>query len=155
MNKFAGDNRFGSIYLNFGRDPVSRPPKFFNSRDADAFGDVLDFSNEGNYLSNDTTNRDSTYETYRGGFNKSTYSGTGSGTVWWIKTPGSKKGRQKTDLYLFTRTDTVEMLPSESVLNRPYIECATCHDPHSLNPTFLRLPGGNSRSQICLTCHNK
>lgn len=152
MNKFAGDNRFGSIYLNFG-DPF-KPPKFFNSRDADAFGDVLDFSNEGNFLSNDPVNRDSTYETYRGGFNKSTYSGTGSGTVWWIKTPGSKKGRQKTDLYLFTRTDTVEDA-SESVLNRPYIECATCHDPHSLNPTFLRLPGGNSRSQICLTCHNK
>jgi predicted CXXCH cytochrome family protein len=154
MNKFAGDNRFGSIYLNFGRD--TRPPKFFNSRDADAFGDVLSLSNEGNYLSNDIINRDSTYESYRGGFNKSTYSGTGSGTVWWVKTPGSKTGRQKTDLYLFTRTDSVaDALPSESVLNRPYIECATCHDPHSINPTFLRVPGGNARSQICLTCHNK
>lgn len=154
MNKFASDNRFGSIYLNFGRD--TRPPKFFNSRDADAFGDVLSFSDEGSYLSNDPINRDSTYETYRGGFNKSTFSGTGSGTVWWIKTPGSKKGRQKTDLYLFTRTDTVEdALPSESVLNRPYIECATCHDPHSVNQTFLRLPGGNANSQICLSCHNK
>ncbi|MGB8077733.1 MAG: FecR domain-containing protein [Gallionella sp.] len=141
MNKFAALSRFGVIYRNFGRD---------------AFGDVLSFSNEGNFLSDDPVNPDSTYETYRGGFNKSTYSGSGSGTVWWIKTPGSKKGRQKTDLYLFTRTDTIEdALPSESVLNRPYIECATCHDPHSVNPTFLRLPGGNANSQICLSCHNK
>jgi predicted CXXCH cytochrome family protein len=157
MNKFASRNRFSSIYLNFGRDASpTRPPKHINLRDADAFGDVLSFSNEGNYLSNDITNSGSTYESYRGGFNKSTYSGTGSGTVWWVKTPGSKTGRQKTDLYLFTRTDSVEdALPSESVLNRPYIECATCHDPHSINPTFLRVPGGNARSQICLTCHNK
>jgi predicted CXXCH cytochrome family protein len=157
MNKFVSKNRFSSIYLNYGRDASpSGPPKHINRRDVEAFGDVLSFSNEGSYLSNDITNSGSTYESYRGGFNKSTYSGSGSGTVWWVKTPGSKTGRQKTDLYLFTRTDSVEdALPSESVLNRPYIECATCHDPHSINPTFLRVPGGNARSQICLTCHNK
>jgi predicted CXXCH cytochrome family protein len=33
--------------------------------------------------------------------------------------------------------------------------CQSCHDPHSANTTFLRIPGGNARSQICLTCHNK
>ncbi|MGA7750760.1 MAG: FecR domain-containing protein [Gallionella sp.] len=139
MNKFATNSRFGSIYLNFGPTAIS-PNQVYR----DTFGDVLTFSNEGSF--------DST----KGGFNKSTYSGTGSGTVWWIKTPGSKKGRQKTDLYLFTRTDTIEdAMPDESVLNRPYVECATCHDPHSVNPTFLRMPGGNARSQICLACHNK
>ena len=145
MNKFATGNqfnsKFNSIYLNSGR--AFKPDNFLNKRDADAFGDYLTFSKEGDF--------DST----RGGFNKSTYSGTGSATVWWVKTAGSKKGRQKTDLYLFTRTDTVESLPGESILNRPYVECATCHDPHSTNSTFLRMPGGNARSQICLTCHNK
>lgn len=135
FNRFATGNKFS---------PFPSRKKFFNSRDIDAFADVRTFSNEGNF--------DST----KGGFNKSTYSGTGSGTVWWVKTPGSqKKGRQKTDLYLFTRTDTIDSLPSESILNRPYVECATCHDPHSTNSTFLRIPGGNARSQICLTCHNK
>ena len=137
FNRFATGNKFSNIYPGF------KPVKFFNSRDNDAFADVLPFSNEGDFAST------------KGGFNKSTYSGTGSGTVWWVKSPGSKKGRQKTDLYLYTRTDTIDSLPDESVLNRPYVECATCHDPHSTNSTFLRMPGGNARSQICLTCHNK
>lgn len=33
------------------------------------------------------------------------------------------------------------------------VECASCHDPHSGNQTFLR--ASNSSSQVCLTCHNK
>ena len=139
MNKFSTSNKFINIYSG----PSFKPLNLFKNRDVEAFSDVLTFSNEGNF--------DST----KGGFNKSTYSGTGSGTVWWVKSPGSKKGRQKTDLYLFTRTDTIDSLPGESILNRPYVECATCHDPHSTNPTFLRMPGGNARSQICLACHNK
>lgn len=145
MNKFADPNRFGAAYSML--KPIrlfnSRDVDAFNSRDIDAFNDILTFSNEGDF--------DST----KGGFNKSTYSGNGSGTVWWVKSPNSKIGRQKTDLYLFTRTDTIDSIPSESTLNRPYVECATCHDPHSVNPTFLRLPNGNARSQICLACHNK
>ena len=140
-NRFATGNKFSPFSQYLG--PRS-PNKYFNRRDMDAFTDVLPFSNEGNF--------DST----KGGFNKSTYSGTGSGTVWWVKTPSSQKnGRMKTDLYLFTRTDMIDSIPSESVLNRPYVECATCHDPHSSNTTFLRVPGGNARSQICLACHNK
>jgi predicted CXXCH cytochrome family protein len=115
----------------------------FKSNDIAASHDIGSFSNEGKF------------DSLKGGFNKSTYSGTGNGTVWWIETANSKMGRQKTDLYLFTRTDKVDSIPSESTLNQPYVECATCHDPHSTNPTFLRLPGGNARSQVCLTCHNK
>jgi len=134
MNQFAGPNKFNGFMFK----------KFFNTNDRDAFNDILTLSNEGDFKS-----------TTRGGFNKSTYSGTGSGTVWWVKSPNSKIGRQKTDLYLFTRTDTIDSTPDESTLNRPYVECATCHDPHSTNPTFLRLPNGNARSQICLACHNK
>jgi predicted CXXCH cytochrome family protein len=149
MNSFTGNNRFSGIFREPGQPAVptangARDRRVFDSNAIAAFSDVLTFSNEGSF---DTT---------KGGFNKSTYSGTGSGTVWWVKSSNSKKGRQKTDLYLFTRADTIEdAIPGESVLDRPYVECATCHDPHSTNPTFLRLPGGNERSQICLTCHNK
>lgn len=120
---------------------------FFNRRGLVSDNDIAAFSDVGSFSKEGTFNKQ--------GFNKSTYSGTGNGTVWWIETPGSKKGRQKSDLYLFTRTDTIDSIPGESVINQPYVECATCHDTHSTNPTFLRLPGGNARSQICLTCHNK
>jgi predicted CXXCH cytochrome family protein len=140
MSRFARPSRFESIFIN----KKFRSGKVFSQSDRDAFGDVLTFSKEGYY---DSPNR--------GGFNKSTYSGTGSGTVWWVKTAGSKIGRQKTDLYLFSRLDKIDSIPEESSLYRPYVECATCHDPHSTNSTFLRMPGGNARSQICLTCHNK
>jgi len=141
-NTFAGGNKFiaGSFITS---KSLFRQSNFYNKNDEAAMNDFLTLSNEGNFNS------------IKGGFNKSTYSGTGSGTVWWVKSPNSKIGRQKTDLYLFTRTDKIDSLPDESLLNRPYVECATCHDPHSTNPTFLRMPGGNARSQICLACHNK
>jgi hypothetical protein len=58
-------------------------------------------------------------------------------------------GYQATDFPLYTRTDGT--LGS----GEPMVECGTCHDPHSDNTTFLRLPGGNVGSQVCLTCHAK
>jgi len=134
-------NKFTSLDGN--KFLYSKRRGFFKRNDRAAFNDIGDFSKAGNFDSS------------KGGFNKSTYSGSGNGTVWWVEPPNSKNGRQKTDFYLFTRTDKTDSLPSESVINQPYVECATCHDPHSGNPTFLRLPGGNARSQICLTCHNK
>ena len=140
----AGFNEFtnvGNKFTFFSRRESDFKGGIYSNSDKAAFKDIGTFSKEGAF------NRE--------GFNKSTYSGTGTGTVWWIETPNSKKGRQKTDLYLFTRTDTIDSIPSESTLNQPYVECATCHDPHSANSTFLRLPGGNARSQVCLTCHNK
>lgn len=139
-NQLAEFNKFSSIGNKF---TFLTRQGIVNRGAIAAFNDVGTFSSEGNFNS------------VKGGFNKSTYSGTGNGTVWWIETPNSKNGRQKTDLYLFTRTDKIDSIPSESILNQPYVECATCHDPHSTNPTFLRLPGGNARSQVCLTCHNK
>jgi predicted CXXCH cytochrome family protein len=35
----------------------------------------------------------------------------------------------------------------------PFVECASCHDPHSTNQTFLRI--ANTGSAVCLACHNK
>jgi predicted CXXCH cytochrome family protein len=68
-------------------------------------------------------------------------------TAWYVDT--GTAGYQGTDFPLYTRTDGPVATP------QPYVECGTCHDPHSANSTFLRLPGGNTGSQVCLTCHAK
>jgi predicted CXXCH cytochrome family protein len=82
-------------------------------------------------------------------FRSTSYSGTGTSTVWWIDT--GEKGRQKTDLILFTRNET----SNDLTISRPYVECASCHDPHRISsPTFLRVPN-TVGSALCLTCHSK
>lgn len=75
-----------------------------------------------------------------------------SKSVWWVDTGGT--GRQKTDMLLYTRTGATA-LGSGSTLSgdQPFVECASCHDPHSNNPTFLRIP--NTTSAVCLACHTK
>jgi predicted CXXCH cytochrome family protein len=73
--------------------------------------------------------------------------GGGPQSFWYIDT--GTAGYQATDFPLYTRTD------GPVATAQPYVECATCHDPHSSNSTFLRLPGGNKGSQVCLTCHAK
>lgn len=78
--------------------------------------------------------------------------------VWWVDTGGS--GQQKTDMPLYTRTDAAG---ATSGVVQPFVECATCHDPHTNNGTFLRAPAvvngngsnGNGGSQVCLACHKK
>jgi hypothetical protein len=85
--------------------------------------------------------------------------------VFWVDTetsftgvPGGKgnQTRNKTDLMLYTRPLTVG-----GVMNQPFVECATCHDPHSSNVTFLRVPNNTQSglvqvgSALCLTCHSK
>lgn len=37
--------------------------------------------------------------------------------------------------------------------NSNKVECATCHNPHTKNATFLRID--NAASGLCITCHNK
>lgn len=68
--------------------------------------------------------------------------------LWYVDT--GVAGYQSTDFPLYSRTDV-----TGSALLQPTVECGTCHDPHSGNPTFLRLSGGNQGSQVCLTCHAK
>jgi predicted CXXCH cytochrome family protein len=58
-------------------------------------------------------------------------------------------GYQANDFPLYTRNDG-NALPG----GEPMVECGTCHDPHSSNEIFLRLPS-NEGSQVCLTCHAK
>lgn len=58
-------------------------------------------------------------------------------------------GRQKTDLILYTRTEA-----TVGNVAQPFVECATCHDPHtSTTATFLRV--SNTSSALCLACHVK
>ena len=64
--------------------------------------------------------------------------------VWWLETGAS--GRQKDDVQLYTRREP----PGDEPL--PYVECASCHDPHGSNIQLLRLE--NSGSRLCRTCHN-
>lgn len=55
--------------------------------------------------------------------------------------------RQKTDMWLYTRTDV-------GLTNTAFVECASCHDPHAVeNGTFLRIR--NDHSSVCLACHIK
>ncbi|MEQ1519421.1 MAG: cytochrome c3 family protein [Usitatibacteraceae bacterium] len=67
---------------------------------------------------------------------------------------GLAGSRQKTDMALYTRGPGaggggyVGQTEPE-----PFVECASCHDPHSANPTFLRI--ANTGSAVCLACHVK
>jgi len=62
--------------------------------------------------------------------------------------------RNKSDLMLYTRAVT-------GGGDEPFVECATCHDPHSSNVTFLRVPNNAASnpivtgSALCLSCHEK
>lgn len=77
-------------------------------------------------------------------------SGTiGGATAFWVDTGGA--GRQKTDMILYNRA-----FPANGTLlagTYPSVECASCHDPHTANTTFLRI--ANTGSAVCLACHNK
>lgn len=81
-------------------------------------------------------------------------------SVWWVDTSvGTAGSREKTDMQLYTRTDVTSVNKDGSgntmTLSgaQPYVECASCHDPHTENTTFLRIP--NTASAVCLACHTK
>lgn len=67
--------------------------------------------------------------------------------VWWVSKEGITARRSRNDLPLYPRA---EGEGSETI---PYIECSSCHDPHTSNDLFLRV--NNHGSDLCLTCHNK
>lgn len=77
----------------------------------------------------------------------------GSTRVWWVDTEAVPNStRQKTDMALYTRAATSGY--TGQTLPEPFVECASCHDPHSnANSTFLRV--SNAGSAVCLACHIK
>jgi predicted CXXCH cytochrome family protein len=75
---------------------------------------------------------------------------------WWVDTDnvsvagqghrGQSRLREKSDVILFARVGEYEAEPV------PYVECATCHDPHQCETkSFLRID--NVGSALCLSCH--
>lgn len=78
----------------------------------------------------------------------------GSNQTFWVERLGSLTTRNKADIALYTRGTGV----GASTNSTPWVECASCHDPHNASTatqqvSFLR--DTNAGSQICLTCHNK
>ena len=72
-------------------------------------------------------------------------------TVWWVDTAAGTGGtREKTDMALYTR---VGSQVGADAGGEPFVECASCHDPHTTNTTFLRIE--NTGSAVCLACHVK
>lgn len=72
--------------------------------------------------------------------------------VWWVDTAIGTTGRDKTDMQLYARTDVVVGAVTLSG-TQPFVECASCHDPHTDKPLFLRIE--NTGSAVCLACHIK
>ncbi|HEX5804031.1 MAG TPA: cytochrome c3 family protein, partial [Azospira sp.] len=68
-------------------------------------------------------------------------------TVWWVSTTGNLAVRSRSDLPLYVRED---LATGGEV---PFIECGSCHDPHSNNRLFLRVT--DQGSKLCLACHDK
>jgi predicted CXXCH cytochrome family protein len=78
--------------------------------------------------------------------------------VWWVDTEASPNStRQKTDMQLYSRAGLTFVNSGGGSLGatdfQPFVECASCHDPHSTNTTFLRIE--NTASAVCLACHDK
>lgn len=67
-------------------------------------------------------------------------------TEWWVDAESLPNGRRdKSDVILYTRADAGR--------ETPYIECASCHDPHAPKARmFLRM--SNAGSRLCQTCHS-
>lgn len=84
-------------------------------------------------------------------FNAPSTGTIGGHTAWWVDTGGA--GRQKTDMILYARLGSVGGSDTTNGWYQPFVECASCHDPHSENTTFLRI--ANTNSAVCLACHNK
>lgn len=66
--------------------------------------------------------------------------------VFWVSTNSNSLRRAKNDLPLYARRD---LGVGEDV---PFVECTSCHDPHTSNRQFLRVVS-NDRSEICVICH--
>jgi len=75
--------------------------------------------------------------------------------VWYVETGIDATGRDKADLPLYTRkVATWNNSGAATNANEPFVECASCHDPHqSDTATFLRI--SNDGSAVCLACHTK
>ena len=82
------------------------------------------------------------------------YASLNNNSVWWVDTGVVGNGRQKSDMQLYTRTGATALGSGATLAGaQAYVECASCHDPHTETQTFLRI--ANTGSAVCLACHIK
>lgn len=67
--------------------------------------------------------------------------------IWWASMFDNGQ-RTKNDLPLYPRHESAG---AGSPI--PYVECTSCHDPHTTQTVFLRI--ANDQSKLCGTCHVK
>lgn len=84
---------------------------------------------------------DSTYKGFRPVFEATVE----NRKIYWTSTNDNSVRRGKGDLPLYARRD--------AGVDIPFVECTSCHDPHSTNELFLRV--SNVNNKLCLTCHDK
>ncbi len=77
---------------------------------------------------------------------------------WYVETTNDlSDGRDRADMILYTRTDPDLIGGGTITGTQPYVECASCHDPHVVavgsQVSFLRI--SNEGSALCLACHDK
>lgn len=82
----------------------------------------------------------------------------GGRRVWWASTVNSAQ-RSKSDLPLYPRHNPNAPAPSPDTPvamqdQIPFVECTSCHDPHTTRDVFLRRTNTGSGS-LCMTCHAK
>lgn len=101
-------------------------------------------------------------------FNAATLTTINSKSIWYVSVPATNANsniankvngvqispvagvRNKTDMALYSRSEA----GIDSAREQPFVECASCHDPHQANTaTFLRID--NTGSAVCLACHVK
>lgn len=87
------------------------------------------------------------YVKFDEGFRQASRSLIDDRPVWWVSKTGQAAQRGRLDVPLYVRID------SEDQTEIPFVECASCHDPHSVMPLFLRAEA--NPTDLCLTCHVK
>ena len=101
---------------------------------------------------------DSSSAKYKDGdFSPIKYASINGNDTWWVDVTsvGTVGSRDKTDMVLYTRASG----STGAQGNSPFVECASCHDPHNSDTAgaasvaFLRIK--NENSAVCLACHNK
>ncbi|MBF0142278.1 MAG: hypothetical protein HQL59_02310 [Magnetococcales bacterium] len=123
----------GSVLPNLGTDLSNDHPISIQY----AGGGLTSAQADGTYTNTNFDDKD--FKTVQ----KATFNGT---PVWWVDNGDTV--RQKTEMMLYTRT--------VGATTEPYVECASCHDPHNevAQPvSFLRI--SNANSAVCLACHAK
>ena len=82
-------------------------------------------------------------------FSSPQWADIGGSRVWWIDTTESPATRNKADLPLYTRENAY----AGQTVAEPFVECASCHNPHTENVTFLRTPDVPGQL-LCQHCHS-